>query len=160
MVLGRAGKRGSARVFSDDRVEFSQDQIALWGWLLIIVYMAWLAVGTLMKSHGNLWDFFIPTCIGLMALSFLFSLPGTVVVSDDGVEQIYWFRRHKRICWMDIVEIESGPRDLLVTITGADGTKIVHSRFLADRPRLLLELKRRCGDELPPDFPREPLDGL
>jgi hypothetical protein len=48
----------------------------------------------------------------------------------------------------------------MVTVTGKDGTKIIHSPMLADRPRFLLELKRHCGEELPPDFPREPIDGL
>ena len=83
----------------------------------------------------------------------LFEFPGSVVVTGDGLEQIYWFWRNKHIRWNDIVEIESGQKDRTVTITSANGTKIVHSRFLADRPRFLLELKEHCGEELPPDFP-------
>ncbi len=45
-------------------------------------------------------------------------------------------------------------------MTGADGTKIIDPRKLADRPRLLLELKQYCGEKLPPAFPREPVAGL
>ena len=44
-----------------------------------------------------------------------------------------------------------------VTITGADGTKIVHNRQLPNRPCLLVELKQHCGEKLPSDFPREPI---
>jgi hypothetical protein len=47
-----------------------------------------------------------------------------------------------------------------VTIIGADGTKIIHSRQLPDRPRLLMELKIHCAEKLPSDFPREPIAGF
>ena len=159
MVLGRTGKRGSARVLSDDRVEFAQDRIAFWGWLLMFMYTAWVAAKTLMKDPVNPWNFITAACLGFMALSFLFSIPGAVVTTDDGLEQIYWFWRNKRIRWKDIVEINAGEKSQTVEVTSADGTKIVHSRFLADRKRFLLELKEHCGEELPPDFPREPIKG-
>lgn len=81
-------------------------------------------------------------------------------MSNEAIEQVFLLGWRKCIRWEDIVEIESNPKDRMVTITGADGTKIVYSRFLADRPRLLLELKQRCGEDLPPDFPQEPHDGL
>jgi hypothetical protein len=106
------------------------------------------------------WSFVFLTGYGLAAVALILDLPASIVVSAEGLEQIYWFRRRKRIRWNDIVEIESGQKDGTVTITSADGTKIVHSRFLADRRRFLLELKQYCGDELPQDFPREPIDGL
>ena len=50
---------------------------------------------------------------------------------------------------------QTGEKSRTVTITGADGIKIVHSRQLPDRPRLLWELKQHCGEQLPADFPRE-----
>jgi hypothetical protein len=50
-------------------------------------------------------------------------------------------------------EIRSGA-DL--KIIGVDGTTIVHSHLLADRKRLMSEIRRYCADELPPDFPQEP----
>jgi hypothetical protein len=93
MVRGRAGKRRSARVVSNDRVEFAQDWIAIWGWLLIVAYTAFLAVKTRMKSHGAPWDFFTTAILGLLAISFLLSIPGTAIVTRDGIEEVYWFRR-------------------------------------------------------------------
>jgi hypothetical protein len=158
VVFGFFGNRSHARVLSGSRVEFTQDRISLCGWLYLVVNMAWLAVKNVMKSHGNPWDFVIPVMLVSCALMFLFAIPGKVVVSEDGIEEVHWLRKRKRILWKDIVEIESGQKDRMVTITGADGTRIIHSCFLADRPRLLMELKRHCGHELPPDFPREPID--
>lgn len=158
VVFGPFGNRRPARVLSGSSVEFAPDWIALWGWLYLAFHTAWLAVRNVMKSHGEPWDFVIPVMLGSCAVMFLFAIPGKVVVSENGIDEVNWLRKSKRILWKEIVEIESGQKDRMVTITGADGTRIVHSRFLADRPRLLLELKHHCGDELPPDFPREPLD--
>jgi hypothetical protein len=59
--------------------------------------------------------------------------------------------------WKNIVEINTGEKSRTVAITSSDGTEIVHSDLLVDRPRMLLELKQHCGENLPPDFPREPL---
>src|SRR5271157_1682806 len=163
MFFGRAGKRGSARVLSDGRVKFSPDRLGLWAWPLAIAYLVSLTVRDLIQNHGNPWDFLAPTLFGSTALMLLFSFPGTVVVSADGLEAVYWFRRHKHIRWKEIEEIETEKQSTsfrMVTITGVDGTKIVHSFQLADRSRFLLELKQHCGENLPPDFPREPIDGL
>jgi hypothetical protein len=96
----------------------------------------------------------------LGALFIIFDFPGTIVVTRDGLEQKYWFHKRKRILWKEIVEIETCVLNEAVKITSMDGTKIVHSYLLADRLRLLLELKQHCGEELPPDFPREPIDGI
>ncbi len=96
--------------------------------------------------------------IGLVGV--LLELPGTITVSDQGLEQQYWFGRNKRIRWSDIVEIDSGPKDRRVTIKATDGTRIDHSFLLSGRARLLQELKQHCGSELPEDFPREPLENV
>jgi len=160
IVIGRAGKRGSARVLGDGRIEFAQNRLAFWAWPLIIVLLAWTALKELIQSHGEPLQLVAGVGLGLGTLSLIFLLPGTVVVTAEGLEQIYWFWKNKRICWENIVEIETGQKDRTVTMIGADGTKIVHSRQMVDRPRFLLELKQHCGEELPPDFPREPIDGM
>jgi hypothetical protein len=69
--------------------------------------------------------------------------------------QISWPGRNRRIRWAEIAEINTGEKSRTVTITGGNGTKIIHTRSLPDRPRLLMELKHYCGENLPPDFPRE-----
>lgn len=95
-----------------------------------------------------------------MAIYGLLNLPGTIVVSGEGIEQQYWLRKNKRIRWGNIVEIDSDPKDRRVTIQAADGTKIDHSFFHSGRQRFLQELKQHCGSELPEDFPREPLENV
>jgi Bacterial PH domain len=77
----------------------------------------------------------------------------SVWIASDGLQQVSWLWKNKRIRWEDIVEINTGGKSRTVTITGSDGTKIVHSRVLPDRPRLLIELRHHCGENLPSDFP-------
>jgi hypothetical protein len=94
---------------------------------------------------------------GLSALVLFRMLPATIVVGDQGVEQEYWLASSLRLGWKEIIEIDTGRLRQTVTIKSLGGTKITHSLQLADRPRFLAELKRRCGEELPEDFPREPM---
>jgi hypothetical protein len=105
-------------------------------------------------------DLIIAAILGILAMMFIFTFPETIVVTDNGLEQISWLWKKKQIRWADIVEINTGEKSRTVTITGADGTKIVHSRQLPDRSRLLMELRVHCGENLPSDFPREPITGF
>jgi hypothetical protein len=156
MLLSRPNKRSLATILSDGRIEFSPNRLAYWAWPLTIVLLAWTATKDLMQSQGRPFELVMGGGVGLLALMLLFSFPGSVVITVDGLEEVYWFRTRKRIQWKDVVEINTGEKSRTVTITGADGTRIVHSTQLPDRPRLLMELKNRCGENLPPDFPREP----
>jgi hypothetical protein len=163
MLFGRAGKRGPAKLLSGGRIEFAPDRIGLWAYPLTIAYSVWLAVRALMQSHGNLSVFLSPAVFELIALSLLFSFPGTIIVTTEGLEQVYWLRKHKLIRWRDVEEIEiNGKNSMFATIrvAGTDGTMIAHSYQLADQPRLLLEIQKHCGENLPPDFPREPLNAV
>jgi hypothetical protein len=160
IVFGLFGNRRSARVLKNGRIEFAPHWLTIWAWLFILGCIAMSASKGFLQGQGSLWHFVYFTCLGLAAFGILIDYPASIVITNDGIVQVYWLRRNKRICWEDIVEIESGPKDRLITIIGADGTKIVHTRFLADRSRLLLELKQHCGENLPTDFPREPIDGL
>jgi hypothetical protein len=156
MLFSRPNNRSVATILSDGRVEFSPNRLAYWAWPLTIVLLAWTAAKDLMQSQGRPFELVMGGGVGWLALMLLFSFPGSVVITVDGLEEVYWFRTRKRIQWKDVVEINTGEKSRTVTITGADGTRIVHSAQLPDRPRLLTELKNRCGENLPPDFPREP----
>ncbi len=166
--IGTVGNRRPALVLGEGRIEFAQHWTTIWAMLLMTGFMArsvfisleLIRNSPVMQRWNIPWNFVFLALFGLAAVAIIFDLPASIVVSAEGLEQVYWFRRRRRIRWNDIVEIESGRRDRAVTIIGADGTKIVHSPFLADRQRFLLELKKHCGEELPPDFPREPIDGL
>ena len=144
---------------SNGRLEFTPNKSVFGAWLLMIAYLAY-AIATQLKHSRNALDW-IGT-LGLLAVGALIvaGFPGTIVITADGLEQVHWLWRNKHVQWSEIEEINTGEKSRAVTITATDGTKIVHSRQLPDRPRLLFELKQHCGENLPPDFPREPVTDL
>jgi hypothetical protein len=75
------------------------------------------------------------------------------LLTDSGLQEVFWLWRNTRIRWDEIVEINTEKKDSAVTVIGADKTRIIHSGRLPDRPRFLLEIKRHCGENLPADFP-------
>lgn len=153
MFLGSADKRRAANVLSDGRIEFTRNRLAYCAWPVIIVLLSWEFVGELMQCFAKPSHLLNAAILGWFAFWLFTWFPGTIIVSDYGLEEVRWFWKHKRISWKDIVEVNTGNKHRIVTITGEDGAKIVHSGLLVDRPRLLLELKRHCGANLPPDFP-------
>jgi hypothetical protein len=124
--------------------------------------MSFIVPHYLKEGLAKPWDFITGASLSVAVLASLCSIPATLIVSSDGMEQIYWFWRNKKIRWDEIVEINTGERgkSSTVTVLGAGGTKIIHSGQLPDRPRFLLELKQHCGENLPPDFPREPVASM
>lgn len=158
MAFSLFGSRRPARVINEGRIEFAPSRLAIWAWLYIIGFLATPAIKELTHHHGNQWAPMVVTCFGLAALSIVSSFPETIAVTDEGLEQIYWLQKNKRIRWDEIEEIKA-ERWGTITITGKDGTRIAHNVFLADRPRFLQEIKEHCGDELPPEFPGKPAVG-
>ena len=142
---------------SAGRIEFSPNRSATTAWLILAAFFAYLVPIQFRHMDDKLLS--IVTAVGFasVCIMLLTSFPGTIVIDSNGLQQIFWTRKNKRISWGDIVEINTGEKRRTVTITGVDGTKIVHSRQLPDRQRLLWELKQHCGEQLPADFPREPV---
>ena len=151
----RKSNRSSAKELSDGRVEFPPSQWTLMIWPLLVVYSAYRVIMRLEHRHASQADLISIAILGFAFLEHLISFPGTVAVTRDGLEQIYWFRKTKYVRWSEIVEINTGDKIARIEITGTDGTKIIHSKNLADRARLMLEIKQHCGDNLPPEFPIE-----
>lgn len=153
VFAGSNGSKRPATELGDGRIEFRPKKIAYSAWLMIVVFLAYETTELFLHSQWKPLNLAIAICLGFLTLAFLHSFPGTVVITDDTIQQIFWFRRNKRVGWEYIVEINTGGKSRTVTITDADGNKIVHSNQLPDRSRLLREIEKHCGDNLPPDFP-------
>lgn len=138
-------------------VEFSPKRIANAASIVIALDFADLTIGLATHIHRNPLDLTSAVFAGLGALILLFSIPEALIVSPEGLRQVYWLRPNKFIPWAEIVEINTGKKTKLVTILAANGTKILYRGGIANRPLLLSMIKRYCGENLPPDFPREPL---
>jgi len=163
MLFGRSSNRGTARVLGDGRILFEPDLIGLWAYQTSSFYLLALAGLELIRDHAGPRDFLQPGSSLMIVLLLAYSFPGWVAVTGGGLEELYWFRRNKRIRWEDIaaVEVDNWNRFFhLVGIIGANGVKITHSSLLADESRFLAEIERHCGDDLPPEFPRAPVAGV
>lgn len=156
-LFSGAGNRRVARSLND-RVKFAPGWVQFGAWTVLVIYPAYGAADSIMHNQGTILDFVNGVGLALISILFLSLFPGTIIVGDDGIRQIYWFSTSKHIRWEEIVEIKTGKKERAVTITGANRTKIIHSNPLPDRARLLLELKERCGENLPSDFPRESIN--
>ena len=154
---GGADKQRKARQLQDGHIEFTPNRRSFWAWPLLVVYLIYATISQLMHLHGRLLNLMVAVSLGILTVMIAFPFPGKIIVTGDGLEQVSWLWRNKRIRWAEIAEINTGGKSRTVTITGADGTRIVHGRQLPDRPRLLIELKQHCGENLPSDFPREPI---
>jgi len=159
ILTGMIKSRRSAKIINHDQIEFAPRWFVVWAWLFVALRMSFLVPDYVKQGLGKPWDFITGAALGVGVLASLSSIPGTLIVSHDGLKQVYWFWRNKQIRWGEIVEINTGEKGKgrTVTVKGANGTTIVHSGELPDRPRFLLELKQHCGENLPPDFPREPV---
>lgn len=156
--FGRAGRNRKATPLNDGRLSFSPNRRALLAWLLIEGDLAWVAIYHWRHAHGN-FDFATAALWTVLFGSLFVMVPETILVGPEGLEQVFWFSRNKRIRWGEIVEINTGEKSEMITIKSAKGTTIVHSKRLPDRERLLREISQHCGDELPSDFPRESTAG-
>ncbi len=149
-----APKDRKANLSTTGRVEFAPNRRATAAWLILVAFFVYLVPAQFIHMGDHLFSIVTAVAFASVAIALLNSFPGTIIDSE-GLQQAYWTWKSKRIRWAEIVEINTGEKSRTVTITGADGIKIVHSRQLPDRPRLLWELKQHCGEQLPADFPRE-----
>jgi hypothetical protein len=152
-AVGQADKQRKASVLPNGSIDFTPNRRSFWASPLVVAYLVYLLVNLLMHIHRSLLNIMAVVALGMLLFTIAFSFPDTITVTDSGLEQVAWLWKHKRIRWAEIVEINAGGG--MLTITGADGTKIVHTRQLPDRSRLLMEIKRHCGENLPSDFPDE-----
>lgn len=154
ILLAGVGRPKSARD-RGGRIEFAPSRMELAAWAVIFISLMIGTIDSFRHSQGQILNLLSAAAPALLVLVVVSYVPGTIIITADGLQQIYWLSRNKRIRWEEIVEINTGKKNRNVTITGANRTKIIHSSPLPDRARFLGELKRHCGEDLPPDFPRE-----
>ena len=146
-----------AKVSSTGCVEFAPNRRATAAWLILAGFFVYSVPVQFRHVDRHLFNVVTAIASASVAVGLLITFPGTILIDSEGLQQKFWAWKNKRIRWADVVEINTGEKSRTVTITGADGARIIHSRQLPDRPRLLWELKQHCGDQLPADFPREPV---
>jgi hypothetical protein len=132
------------------RLEFAPNRRNFWGIYLFLAFLAYAIVGSLLSGVRSGIDLLGPLFFAGFIALLMAAFPGTIVADQDGIEQKYWLRGAKRIAWKDVSKVTVDEKRGEVKIKSKLGVKIVHSRQLPDRARLLNELQERCTETLVP----------
>lgn len=141
-VMRGGDDRRRARIRSADRIEFPPGWFGYCFWGVWITWLPLLIVNYSRHASDGVWAGVTLGAACVAGLLLFSEFPATIVVTEGGLEQVFWLRRNKRIQWGEIDGIVTGKKGRMITVTGIDGTRIVHTRGLADRARFLQEVGR------------------
>jgi hypothetical protein len=139
-----------AKDAGDGKIVFELDQVTYWAWLALFVYLLYTIVDQFGGGPFRMVSVWIALVLGLLAVGLMMPFPETITAGEDGLlqEVRFWLKKRK-IAWGEVREIRTLKTRKLLIVEGSDGTKIVHTRQLPDRDRLLEELYRHCGEKVP-----------
>lgn len=115
----------------------------------LLVYLGATVFASKLPAHINLFGagFWLA-----LAAVILAAFPATIRTGDEGVKQLYWFWKPRKIAWKEIDAVAFDEKKQKLTIKGQGGTKIVHTRQLPDRARLIAELEKHCEGKVPAEL--------
>ena len=149
IILREADSNVRAEELPDGVLRFAPVKQALIAMMVFIGIFVLVAVAstisTLIGGHGLIVSLF---CLAVVFL-LLQVLPGTVLLTKEGLEQHFWLGNLKKIAWSEVRAVSVLQREGRVVIFGASGKKIQYTRQLPDRDRLLAELRLHCPDKMP-----------
>jgi hypothetical protein len=120
-----------------------------------MVRLGFIGSGYFRAGLNRPFEFTTGALLSIGVVGLVSSVPGTIVATRDALEEVHWFWRNKKIRWAEIEEIDTEKRGSTVTVIGSGRRKIVFTNSHPDRPRFLLEIKRHCGNDLPPNYPNQ-----
>lgn len=149
-IRKETSRNRTAKDAGNGKVMFELDQVTYWSWLALFVYLLYAVViqfGGHRFRMGSVW---VALVLLLLAVGLMWPFPETITAGPEGLTQEvrFWVKK-KKIGWIDVREVQNAKKNKLLMVTGADGTKIVHTRQLPDRNRLLEELCKHCGEKVP-----------
>jgi len=150
--------RGTAKLCSNGKVHFAPRWWFVCAWVFILVRFGFTGSHYFRAGLKEPLQFATGALMLIAAIAALLSLPGTLVVTDEALEEINWVWKNKKIRWVEIQEIDTEKRGSAVTVIGSGRRKIVYTNVYPDRPRFLFEIKKHCGDDLPSNFPNQEMN--
>jgi hypothetical protein len=89
VVFGSLVNRKPARVWRAGRVEFTSNWVAALGWMVVLTRFAFIGVSYLRHAPGNPLTVVTGGLLEMAVLASLFSVPGTVAVTNEGVSRSF-----------------------------------------------------------------------
>jgi hypothetical protein len=145
--------RGHVRVRPDGEVRFLPRWWFVCSLAFIMAWFGFIGSGYLRAGLNEPLRFTTGVLMCIAVVGAFSTIPGTIVSTSEALKVLHWFWRNKIIRWTEIEEIDTEKRSNTVTVIGSGHRKIVFTNVYPDRSRFLLEIKRHCGNDLPPDFP-------
>src|SRR5579872_2946551 len=148
LIAGRADEGREAKT-EGGRIEFAPNRRSFWGVYTFVASVGYAVVSSLLQSLKSGTSLAVPA-IGLgFVLFLLMAFPATIVIDDKGMEQVFWLRGRKRIEWKDVSKSTVVEKTGEVKIISRTGVKIMHTRQLPDRARLLAEIQQHSRESVP-----------
>jgi hypothetical protein len=147
--------RGVAKVRSTGEVEFVQRWWVLCSLLFLLVRFGIIGWDELKHGPREPLAFVTGALMYFAVIASILTIPGTIVMTQEAIEEVRWIWPNKKIRWNEIEEINTEKRGSAVTVKGSGHTRIICTNLYPDRPRFLYEIKQHCGTNLPPNFPNE-----
>jgi len=141
LIAGKADKDRTAQETAG-RIEFAPNRRSYWGVYAFIACFGLATIAGLVNvfaSHGSLAG---PAITAGFVLLLLMAFPATIVVDENGMEQVFWLRGRKRIAWKEVSRVALNEKSGEVKIAGKGGVKIVHTRQLPDQTRFMDEVEK------------------
>lgn len=149
MVVSSADEHRQAREIGDGGLEFAPNKRNHVAAVLFVALLAYLSISLAVISLNSPIVLVGAAFWLVLALLVLAAFPASIRVGDEGLQQVYWLWKNKRIAWKNVSKITIDEKRNRLTITGQSRARIVFTRQLPDRSRLLAELEKHCGDKLP-----------
>lgn len=152
-IRSETGQHRAAKEAGDGKVVFELDQRTYWAWLALFVYLLYAIVIQFGGGPFRGRSLVVAFVLAVLAVGLMAPFPETITSGPDGLmQEVRFFLKKKRIAWDDVREVRPAKKNKLLIVTGADGTRVIHTRQLPDRDRLLEELCKRCGDKIPKEL--------
>ena len=141
MIAGRADVGREARA-EGGQLQFEPNRRSFWGVYSFVAAVAYVIVASLIQGVTSASALAVSS-IGLAFVLFLLmAFPATIVADEKGLEQIFWLRTRKRIAWKDLKSFAIDQKTGELRIAARTGVKIVHTRQLPERDKLLAEIEK------------------
>lgn len=151
LAVSDADHGRAANEIPGGKIVFLPNRRSYWGIFIIIALLIYPILVELIRGIKGAADIsLIFLCLGFVVF-LLTTYPGSIVATNDGLEQIYWFGGKKRIAWSDVSGFEIDKKKKRVIVKARNGAKIVHTRQLPDKNRIIGEIELHCPGRLPAD---------
>jgi hypothetical protein len=152
-IRKETSRNRTAKNAGDGKLVFELDQVTYWAWLALMVYLLYAIVIQFGGGPFRMSSVVVALVIAVFVVVLVAPFPEAITAGPEGLVQEVWFwLKKKKIPWGDVIEIRAGKKNRILTIVGANGTKVMHTRQLPDRDRLLEELYNHCRDKVPEDL--------